>query len=348
MPVQVPHQSYIVWKVCVTILHCVAIAVSAFRIWLRYRSSRVWWDDYLVVVPMLFDIFYCVTLLAIPPPGPSLESIVKASNYWLSLFPSFTVAWLTRICFLLLLARLFPPRHIYRRITLGLTAIFSLTYLTLIALSVPRCDGVHLVPPPGSLGKRCKMAQKISARLVFGLTTDLLSDLILVVWPLLMLYRVKLSRPKDRPLVIVSLGCSIFTFLLIVAIVVFSWGPITIDNNYYIVVCMLAHMTAAVSLIACNMPVVACAAYRALQRARGVPLGTVVEMPDASNIHNPGGQSGPALYSSSSSVSKGTSTGDSRLTYEDLTRISMSFEMSDISCTSPTTTPDPNQNSSGN
>lgn len=67
-----------------------------------------------------------------------------------------------------------------------------------------------------------------------------------------MLYKVKLSRPTDRPLLIVSLGCSIFTFLLIMAIVIFSFGPITQDGNYYIIVYMLAHM--AVSLLFDSLP----------------------------------------------------------------------------------------------
>lgn len=169
-----------------------------------------------------------------------------------------------------MLARLFPPRHTYRRITLTLTAIFALAYITLIAISVPRCDGIHILPPPSSFGKKnCKVSGGLSARLVFGLasafpflplielvcsrpalstTADLLSDLILVVWPLLMLYKVKLSRPKDRPLVVISLGCSIFTFLLIVVLVIFNFGPITKDNNYYTILGMLAHMTVSYQL----------------------------------------------------------------------------------------------------
>jgi hypothetical protein len=75
------------------------------------------------------------------------------------------------------------------------------------------------------------------------ITADLLSDLVLIIWPFLMLYKVKLSRPRDRPLVIISLGCSIFTFLLVVVIVIFSYGPITRDSNYYIIMGMLAQMT---------------------------------------------------------------------------------------------------------
>jgi hypothetical protein len=106
------------------------------------------------------------------------------------------------------------------------------------------------------------MLPKTSSELVFALTggslfgfflgfrivivsmiAELLSDLILVVWPLLMLYKIKLSRPKDRPLVIISLGCSIFTFPLILAIVIFNFGPITRDQSFIIIVVMLAQMT---------------------------------------------------------------------------------------------------------
>lgn len=81
------------------------------------------------------------------------------------------------------------------------------------------------------------------------------------------------------------------------------------------------------SLIVCNMPIVACAAYRAFQRARGVPPGTVAGMPSASKVPNRLG--GPGLESFSD-VSRGP--GDTRLTYEDLTRITMSYAASEAWC----------------
>jgi hypothetical protein len=58
-----------------------------------------------------------------------------------------------------------------------------------------------------------------------------------------MLYKVKLSQPKDRPLVIISLGCSIFTFPLVLAIFIFNFGPFTQDLSFIVIVIMLAQMT---------------------------------------------------------------------------------------------------------
>ncbi|KAF5322843.1 hypothetical protein D9619_002140 [Psilocybe cf. subviscida] len=304
----------------------------------------MWWDDYLVIFPVLFDILCCISLLVVAPPGLTLDSISKSSNHWLGVFLSSNVIWLSRICFLLLLARLFPPRHIYRRITLALVVVFLSIYITMIVWNVPPCDMVHSVPPPSSLGKKnCKMPAKISARIIFGLTADLLSDLILVGWPLVMLYKVKLSRPKDRPLVMISLGCSIFTFLLVLVIVIFACGPFAQDRSYFIVIRMLVQMAAAVSLITCNMPIVACAAYRAFQKAREVPLGTVVAMPDASHFPTAEGRPGTKL-STSSFVSNGPTAEETRLTYDDLTRISMSFEMYEVQSSQIAT----NQNQSAN
>lgn len=72
---------------------------------------------------------------------------------------------------------------------------------------------------------------------------ELMSDIILVIWPSIMLYKIKLSRPKYKPLVMISLCCSIFTSPFILVIVILNCGPFIQDEAYFVIVTMLAHIT---------------------------------------------------------------------------------------------------------
>jgi hypothetical protein len=225
--------------------------------------------------------------------------------------------------------RLFPPRHIYRRVTLSLVIVFAALYVTSLGLTIPACDGVHLFVPPGSK-KMCRMPPKIDPRILFAFIADLLSDITLVACPVLMLYKVKLSRPKDKPIVMISLGSSALTFILVMVITIITYGPFNKDTSYNIVIYMLAQMTAAVSLIACNIPIVACSAYRSLRRRIGKHQTPTVEMPDASTApvsshvdhHLP--RPSTELPHQAGTDSSVYMISEERLTYDNLTRISIS------------------------
>ncbi|KAF5315305.1 hypothetical protein D9619_007440 [Psilocybe cf. subviscida] len=233
-----------------------------------------------------------------------------AGNYWLSIFPSYTVAWLSRLCFLLLLARLFPPRHIYRRVPLILAAIFVAMYVTVFGLTIPLCDGVHVFVPPSSK-KICKLPPTFNAKILFAF----------MACPLLMLYKVKLSQPRDKPIVLISLGISAVTFVLVMVIAIFSYGPFVPNISYEIVIYMLAHMTAAVSLIACNVPVVAWSAYRHFRRRIDKHRAPTVRIPKANTLPLP--RHADLEYTHQAGAdSSGFS--EERLTYDNLTRFSIS------------------------
>lgn len=47
-----------------TILDIMAVSSSTFRVYVRWRLSKLWWDDYLVSVPLAVDFYYMVTLWA--------------------------------------------------------------------------------------------------------------------------------------------------------------------------------------------------------------------------------------------------------------------------------------------
>jgi len=47
--------------VTLTIFQAIAISSTLYRLVRRYRIQRLWWDDYVVVIPLVMDIVYAVT-----------------------------------------------------------------------------------------------------------------------------------------------------------------------------------------------------------------------------------------------------------------------------------------------
>ena len=47
--------------VTLTIFQAIAISSTLYRLWRRYRIQRLWWDDYVVVIPLVMDIVFTVT-----------------------------------------------------------------------------------------------------------------------------------------------------------------------------------------------------------------------------------------------------------------------------------------------
>jgi hypothetical protein len=135
-------------------------------------------------------------------------------------------------------------------------------YVTLLGLTIPPCDGVHLFLTANSK-EMCQIPARTNPKIIFALISmfastycdvipflmcrefvaDLLSDTILVACPLSMLYKVKLTRPRDKPIVLISLASSALTFILVMVLVIFNYAPFTKDISLAIVIYMLAQMT---------------------------------------------------------------------------------------------------------
>ncbi|KDR79716.1 hypothetical protein GALMADRAFT_63033 [Galerina marginata CBS 339.88] len=58
--VNVPLQSYLGWKVAVSFLHAFAIGSTLYRLTHRFRIRRLWWDDYIVCVPVVLNLAICI------------------------------------------------------------------------------------------------------------------------------------------------------------------------------------------------------------------------------------------------------------------------------------------------
>lgn len=69
-----------------------------------------------------------------------------------------------------------------------------------------------------------------------------MSDVILVVCPSVMLWKIKFPSRRDKQMILVALSTSIFTTLLLSTMAIFGYGSFKKDMSYLILMYMLAHM----------------------------------------------------------------------------------------------------------
>jgi len=50
----------LVGKVCITLLHHFVIGSTFLRLLYRWRTNRMWWDDYTAIIPLVIDVGYVI------------------------------------------------------------------------------------------------------------------------------------------------------------------------------------------------------------------------------------------------------------------------------------------------
>ncbi|KAF5322348.1 hypothetical protein D9619_002206 [Psilocybe cf. subviscida] len=261
-----PSQSLIAWRVCMTLLHVLAVLSTTFRVSIRWRMARMWWDDYMTLLPTIVDVYLCSTLWA--GPQISRENFLRVGSKRLRISNFFTtsIIWCSRICILLSLGRIFPSRHANRQRINSLIALFAVFYVINIILVAVKCD-----PTPTS--KFCLRSSRRGNLLTIGFALSVVGDVILVVCPITMLWKIKLPSQRDRQMILVALSTNIVTTLIFSVMAIIGYGPVKKDISYVILLYMLTHMATAFTLFSCNLLVVGSTIYRAV-RASASPEST--------------------------------------------------------------------------
>ncbi|KAF5327107.1 hypothetical protein D9619_004524 [Psilocybe cf. subviscida] len=260
-----PYQSYVAWRVCVTMFHVAAILSTLLRIRTRYKSQRMWLDDYLVIVPMTVDFIYCISPWALPllSPDPRGTGQFDLRKLWAVLLLCFTVIWFSRICFMLSLARIFPPGSPTRSRILSLVFLFALLFCVVVLLLAFHCD------PYNSSATHCVKFLRFDPATKYAYSVDTISDIIMIITPLVVLWKVKLPKLEKR-IILAALSGSIMTLLLFAVLMFITFGPFQRYNLPYVILSiMLSHLTAASSLLTCNALVVVTNIFRVYRRRTG-------------------------------------------------------------------------------
>ncbi|KDR69792.1 hypothetical protein GALMADRAFT_145189 [Galerina marginata CBS 339.88] len=270
--VTLPLQSYLGWKVSLSILQVVAISSAVYRLVHRFRIRKTWWDDYTVLVALALDIVYW-PLFFLRFPDRIHSKILTGdrrilNSYWLALLPYSIIVWTTRVSLSLSLARIFPWKHPARLWSFILAGIMVLSCIACVLISTVSCKQPSRLIVLGEPRKCILGIGGFPVQNIFVFANDLISDLLLIVSPLILFWRLKLPRQERRLILVVFCG-SILTLLFVITFAVIALNKkISLGPDFSILMAGLFHIEVAISLFVCNLTVVSTSSYRALSRRR--------------------------------------------------------------------------------
>lgn len=188
------------WIAVISIFQITALSVTIFRVYHRFKTSRMWWDDHVVVVVFMLDALGFINFWY----GYShhfdklyQDGRLLLNFFFTSLF-QFSTVWLTRVSLALSIARIFPNGHRARRISAALTIIFILNLIITVTVLNVTCQGGG-VPWWKVTAKYCgKGPKKVFVGGVVSIILQILSDIVLTATPLVILWRVNLPSRSKR------------------------------------------------------------------------------------------------------------------------------------------------------
>jgi hypothetical protein len=190
---------------------------------------------------LAFDVicFVCA-LLDQPTEVDALEA--ERVEFWLVSIAFACVLWFARASILCSLIRVANPECGLRRVVYGTGISFIIMFIGVVAQRIYICEQYE-----------CEIPNFVA---ITQLITDIFSDVMLVALPLLVLRRIRLPK-SQKILVLLSFSAAIFISAVTILHSAVLLGP---GSSGIIVI---AHVKVAISLIVCNLLVLATLAYRA-------------------------------------------------------------------------------------
>jgi len=249
---QLPIHNLLAWEISATVFHFLVVQVTFLRLVHRWRTERMWWDDYTAFILLMLDVIYVILTWLRFRYGVTGLTTGKIEGFiysaWFGHVVGWAVVWGSRFSLSLSIARIFPENHVCRRISFGLSIILPLSYVVLLLVSTLICK-------PSSKGwydldiNRLNCLKDHSRQLLASyIATDLIADTLLVVTPLVMLWKIKLPT-KERRLILALFfkqpffpvfGDSIFSRLVLCV----RWKPGLNYALFYVLVGSGRHQSA--------------------------------------------------------------------------------------------------------
>ncbi|KAF9038552.1 hypothetical protein BJ165DRAFT_397175 [Panaeolus papilionaceus] len=261
-------------QVCMTFVHAGAILLTIFRIYHRKKTRHAWWDDYLAGGAAIMDLL-AVTILWLSDMGANsvLQSYTgNMIRYGIGVFCVIAVEWLTRISLALAFARIFPPGDSTRRYAIGLAVFFFCLWSSFIIQAIFLCS--HVSSWAFFSVIQCCFSKPL---IYYYVVSNVVADVLLVISPLYKLRHIRLPD-KERRLIFVCIAGSLLMSCACVATSVFQLAPVTWEPTRGVMRIFMGYLEAAVSLIVCNLLVIATYCYTML----GLHNPRVTPMPEPS------------------------------------------------------------------
>lgn len=228
-------------KIGITSVVCTvpAIATTIYRLYIR--RGRYWADDAWALMSAATQlVMFSGSFIHITESSPRLSMIAA---YYMMASAFYTVVWFARLSILFSIIRIHPSEVIRQRL-LYVAALFFVTTAVLVSQLYWVCE-----LQPGwkeQSSPQCELPRQV---VILQLVTDVISDAILVVVPLRLIQTLSDKKLRRRLAVIFSTCLITTTVSLVHAAFIF-----THEEHQEVIAAIVED---CVSLIVCNVPVVA-------------------------------------------------------------------------------------------
>ncbi|KAF8556094.1 hypothetical protein OG21DRAFT_1437615 [Imleria badia] len=230
------------------VVQCLAVILTFFRLGFRFKIRRFWWEDVWAMVALVCTVVSIIdSVLAVSGTNDE-ERILTAGRINVYIFLS--VVWSVRLSLIFSIIRI-THATLQRRSALVVAACYFLFWIT--ALGFQAWYSTRISPRKLGTPPDCVLPRFI---IIIELTMNCLSDMMNVVFPFKLLWRVKLPRRQRRmvlSLFFTSRFLCIFSLAHAIAQLV---GSLTIQSIF-------ANVQMSAFLIVCNLLVVVTYVYRA-------------------------------------------------------------------------------------
>ncbi|KAF9476657.1 hypothetical protein BDN70DRAFT_995505 [Pholiota conissans] len=272
----IPLKDFLLWQVVVFFLHVIAISSSVYRLWVRFWIHRMWWDDYVLFLPLILDMYFAMAfwfsvpreLDASQSAATVLSSLVILNSFWFKRFIFTVIAWSTRIVLALSLARLFPARTYARILSMLLVAIMVCFLVATVLISATTCHRKTALLLANEPTDCTKSIAGFALEDAFIFVGDITGDILLVICPLYWFWNIRLP-PQERRLILLAFCGNMLTLLFVIIYVILvklSVGKTVVDQ--YLIRVGMVRVEIAISLFVCNFTVISTSIYRLVQKMK--------------------------------------------------------------------------------
>ncbi|PPQ71109.1 hypothetical protein CVT26_011588 [Gymnopilus dilepis] len=244
--------------VVIIVTHAIAVLSTICRLGHRFRKRGLWWDDYVLVVPLMFDIMYWVVSCAhFPSPDPMAMSSTDTpfNSYWLVTLPGimvFTGCWTV---FALTIARLFPAKHPARRWSFVLVIYFALSNLACIAVTIGTCQVKSGLLDQGELQGCIKGLGGFFVRNTFLFCESLANNAILAIVCLTLMLTTRPAVLERRIMLSILFGSTALFLYAIAFLMISNTHTILVTEDILMVFTGVGNVQASLALFLANLPV---------------------------------------------------------------------------------------------
>ncbi|EAU90809.2 hypothetical protein CC1G_09286 [Coprinopsis cinerea okayama7 len=235
-----------------TIGHFLACASTVVRLVHRARRRQIWWDDAWAGVALFFTLFSLAVWYTITFNTKMLSRSATSFLAWANFFTQPAVIWASRLSIQATVIRFLPPG---RNRTVSRHAFGALAFMW-VATTVSKVFYCGYPIPLYPVHPYCYFEVSVT---VISVVLNCLATIWLIGWPAYVLLKMNLSKPHRRLFIV----CFSSAWVLLAIVIWQGFNVIKYDIRIQI----SGHLEIMVSLVTCNLLVLATYIYRILRNS---------------------------------------------------------------------------------